>query len=75
MELVDGYLDALYAEGGPRLARNDIWDDYRRHSLHGLLWAMTPLKMQSDDVVFAITERYSTAIMDHGTLDLLEKST
>ncbi|KAH7001896.1 kinase-like domain-containing protein [Ilyonectria destructans] len=70
--LVEGYLEALHAEGGPKLTKDDVWDDYRRHTLHGFLWAATPLKMQPDDIVFAITERYSAAIMDHKTLELLE---
>ncbi|KAK7424984.1 hypothetical protein QQZ08_008380 [Neonectria magnoliae] len=63
---------ALHADGGPKLAKDDIWDNYRRHTLHGFLWAMTPLKMQPEAIVFAITDRYSTAIVDHKTLDLLE---
>ncbi|KAL2755067.1 hypothetical protein ACRALDRAFT_1082627 [Sodiomyces alcalophilus JCM 7366] len=72
--LIDGYLGALHAEGGPKLSKDDIWDEYRRNSLHGFLWAMTPLKMQPEDIVFAITERYSAAIVDHKSLELLEAS-
>ncbi|KAM5352624.1 hypothetical protein ACJ41O_005346 [Fusarium nematophilum] len=69
--LIDSYLEALHAEGGPKLTREDIWDDYCRYSLQGFLWAMTPSTMQPDDAVFAISERYSASIMDHGTLELL----
>lgn len=72
ISLVEGYLETLHAEGGPKLTKDDAWHDYRRHTLHGFLWAVTPLKMQPDDIVFAITERYSAAVMDHRTLELLE---
>ncbi|CCT69100.1 uncharacterized protein FFB20_11785 [Fusarium fujikuroi] len=69
--LVDTYLEALHKEGGPKLTREDLWDDYRRYSLQGFLWAMTPQTMQPDEVVFAMAERYSACIIDHGTLELL----
>lgn len=70
-ELVDTYLEALHAEGGPKLSREDVWDDYRRYAMQGFLWAMTPQAMQPDEIVFAISERYSAAIVDHKTLELL----
>ncbi|KAF4466772.1 hypothetical protein FALBO_6361 [Fusarium albosuccineum] len=69
--LVESYLEALHSEGGPKLTKEDIWDDVRRYSLQGFLWAMTPSTMQPDEMVFAISERYSAAIMDHKTLELL----
>ncbi|KPM41942.1 hypothetical protein AK830_g4601 [Neonectria ditissima] len=69
--LVEAYLDALHAEGGPKLSKADVWDDYRRYTMQGFLWAMTPKAMQPDNVIFAISERYSAAIVDHGTLELL----
>jgi hypothetical protein len=69
--LIDTYLEALHKEGGPKLTREDLWDDYRRYSMQGFLWAMTPQTMQPDEVVFAMAERYSACIVDHGTLELL----
>ncbi|KAF4338372.1 hypothetical protein FBEOM_7725 [Fusarium beomiforme] len=69
--LIETYLEALHKEGGPKLTREDLWDDYRRYSLQGFLWAMTPQTMQPDEVVFAMAERYSASIIDHGTLELL----
>ncbi|CZR47250.1 uncharacterized protein FPRO_08624 [Fusarium proliferatum ET1] len=69
--LVDTYLEALNNEGGPKLTREDLWDDYRRYSLQGFLWAITPQTMQPDEVVFAMAERYSACIIDHGILELL----
>ncbi|RGP61617.1 hypothetical protein FSPOR_9943 [Fusarium sporotrichioides] len=70
-ELIEVYLEALYKEGGPQLTREDIWGDYQRYSLQGFLWAMTPQAMQPDEAVFAMAKRYSAAIMDHKTLELL----
>ncbi|KAF5578779.1 hypothetical protein FPCIR_11431 [Fusarium pseudocircinatum] len=58
--LIDAYFEALHREGGPKLRREDLWDDYRRYSLQGFLWAMTPQTMQPNEVVFAMEERYST---------------
>ncbi|KAF4442646.1 hypothetical protein F53441_11687 [Fusarium austroafricanum] len=69
--LIETYLEALHKEGGPKLTKNDIWDDYRRYSLQGCLWAMTPQTMQPDEVVFAMAERYYACIIDHKTLELL----
>lgn len=69
--LIETYLEALHAEGGPKLSREDVWDDYRRYAMQGFLWAMTPSNMQPDEVIFGISERYSAAIVDHGTLELL----
>ncbi|RSL83848.1 hypothetical protein BHE90_012757 [Fusarium euwallaceae] len=69
--LIESYLEALHQEGGPKLTKDDIWDDYCRYNLQGFLWAMTPSTMQPDDAVFAMSERYSASIIDHGTLDLL----
>ncbi|KAH6887454.1 kinase-like domain-containing protein [Thelonectria olida] len=69
--LVESYLEALHAEGGPKLSKEDVWDDYRRYAMQGFLWSMTPSNMQPDNVIFAISERYSAAIVDHQTLELL----
>ncbi|KAJ4268821.1 hypothetical protein NW762_002891 [Fusarium torreyae] len=70
--LIEGYLEALHKEGGPKLTKEDIWDDYCQYCLQGFLWAMTPQTMQPDEAVFAMSERYSASIIDHRTLELLE---
>ncbi|RBR09650.1 uncharacterized protein FIESC28_09762 [Fusarium coffeatum] len=64
--LIETYLEALHKEGGPKMTRDDIWEDYKRYCMQGFLWAMTPQAMQPDEAVFAMAERYSAAIMDHG---------
>ncbi|KAK8051173.1 hypothetical protein PG993_002558 [Apiospora rasikravindrae] len=69
--LVEHYLDSLAALGGPRLRREEVWDEYRRHMMHGFVWALTDPHMQPKDVIFAMVERYTAAMVDHGTLALL----
>lgn len=70
--LFEHYLDTLHAAGGPRLSKEEIWDDYRKHHFHGFAWALTPPMMQPKDRVDAMTERHCAAIEDHKTLELLE---
>jgi len=70
--LLEDYLRALEAAGGPKLEREEIWDEYRKHHLHGFAWAPTPPTMQPKDMVDAMTARHVAAIVDHGSLELLE---
>lgn len=69
--LLRHYLDRLAAGGGPRLTFDDAWLDYRRHTIHGFLWVLTPPEMQSPPRVRAMGERYMAALEDHETLALL----
>lgn len=71
-DLVHHYLQALHKAGGPLLTKDDIWDDYRKHTLHGLAWALTAPGMQSDENVFIMTDRHAAAALDHKTFELLE---
>jgi aminoglycoside phosphotransferase (APT) family kinase protein len=71
-ELVRDYVQALAARGGPALAFEDAWLDYRLHLFHGLIWATVPPRMQSVENVSAMAERYAAAILDHDVLKLLE---
>ncbi|KAI1658127.1 kinase-like domain-containing protein [Daldinia decipiens] len=71
-DLIKHYLKVLHEGGGPKFDLEDIWDDYRKHTLHGLAWALTAPGMQPDENVFAMTERHSAAVEDHKTLELLE---
>jgi hypothetical protein len=66
--LLRGYLDALAASGGPRINDDDAWRDYRQHTLHGFLWAVTPAVMQPLERVVAMAERHAIAIADHDSL-------
>ena len=70
-DLLEQYLVALAEHGGPTLDRTEAWDDYRRHMLHGLGWCTLPSLMQSPENVHAMGERYSTAMVELDTLQLL----
>lgn len=69
--LLEHYRSALEAAGGPALTFDSCWEAYRRHTLHGFLWAMTPPVMQPVERVQAMAERHIAAIEDHETLALL----
>ncbi|KAI1477419.1 kinase-like domain-containing protein [Daldinia eschscholtzii] len=71
-DLIRHYLKALHEGGAPKFELEEIWDDYRKHVLHGLAWALTAPGMQPDDNVFTMTERHGAAVEDHKTLELLE---
>jgi hypothetical protein len=70
-DLLNGYLDALESRGGPRIDAEDAWLDYRRHALHGFLWAVTPAVMQPLERVVAMAERHVAAIEDLDSLGAL----
>ncbi|KAH8655414.1 kinase-like domain-containing protein [Xylariales sp. PMI_506] len=72
--LLDHYLKTLADLGGPKLERAEIWDEYRKQLLHGFAWALTDPRMQPKDIIFSMSERHATAIVDHGSLELLELS-
>jgi hypothetical protein len=69
--LLEHYLQALAAGGGPRLDRDAAWLDYRRYTLHGYLWAVTPAVMQPLERVRAMAERHLAAIDDHDPFAVL----
>ncbi|MFJ9390509.1 phosphotransferase [Nocardioides sp. NPDC101246] len=71
-DLLDHYLAALARHGGPVLDREEAWVDFRRHQLHGVIWAMLPTTMHPTESVHAMTERYASAIEDYNTFELLE---
>lgn len=69
--LLNHYRSALSAAGGPVLDADDCWTAYRRHALHGFVWAATPPIMQSVERVCAMAERHLAAIEDLESLSLL----
>lgn len=71
-DLLRHYLSALAGAGGPRLSFDEAWTDYRRHHLHGLMFALCPPEMQPADVCMLMGDRYATAAIDHETLKLVE---
>ncbi|KAK4149765.1 hypothetical protein C8A00DRAFT_37642 [Chaetomidium leptoderma] len=72
VELFEHYLGALHTAGGPKLEKEALWDDYRKHHLHGFAWSLTPPMMQPKDKVDAMTARHVAAMIDHKSLELLE---
>jgi hypothetical protein len=63
--LLEHYLDALAAGGGPRIGFDEAWRSYVHHIVHGFHWAVTPPVMQSPENVAAMAARYVAAIDDH----------
>ncbi|KAB5536332.1 kinase-like domain-containing protein [Coniochaeta sp. 2T2.1] len=72
IELFQHYLNILHKAGGPKLEKDDVWEDYRKHHFHGFAWSLTPPMMQPKEKVDVMTERHCAAIADHKTLELLE---
>ena len=70
-DLVRHYLAALAAGDGPQIEFEAAWADYRRYTLHGFLWVVTPPVMQPAEKVKAMGERHATAIADHDSLGVL----
>jgi len=70
-DLVAHYTRALHAAGGPELTFDAAWEDYRRHTLHGFVWAVTPELMQPIEIVGALSTRLVAAIEDHDPFDTL----
>jgi len=68
-DLLRHYLAALTAHGVRAPTEDEAWQAYRRYSLHGILWAVTPPMMQSRANVRAMAERHAAAILD---LDALQ---
>lgn len=67
-ELLKQYLGRLRDLGVDAPSFDAAWTDYVRHILHGFLWVMTPEEMQPDAYTAAMTERYSVAADELGTL-------
>lgn len=74
VDLLREYLAARAARGGSGTevpTWDDAWDAYRRHTLHGLMYALTPPEMQPPEVCAALAGRFAQAAVDHDTLGLL----
>ncbi|KAI1465581.1 kinase-like domain-containing protein [Daldinia caldariorum] len=73
-EILDHYLATLEKLGGPKFSRKeeDVLQEYRKSFLAGIGWIMCPYEMQLKDCVDAMARRYSAALDDHKTLELVE---
>lgn len=72
--LLAHYREALVGAGGPTLTEDEVWEEYRRHSLHGFFWMCVPTVMQPSEVVRAMTHRYGAQIEDLDPFSLLGMS-
>jgi len=70
--LLRSYLQALATTGAPAPSFDDAWAAYRRHHLHGLMFALCPPEMQPAEVCALMGGRYAAAAIDHGTLAAVE---
>lgn len=70
--LLAHYLEALKANGvASPPTREEAWEAYRRHAMHGFMWAFTPVEMQPEDVVTAEGDCFGTAVVDLDTFGAL----
>ena len=70
LELIRHYHNALTAGVSDAPSFDQAWHAYRKHQLHGLMFALCPPEMQSAEVCTQMGERYGAAALDHETLSL-----
>jgi hypothetical protein len=71
-DLLAGYVAALQRHGVQKLpSHEEVWQAYRRHAMHGFMWAFTPVQMQPEDIVTAEGDRFGTAVRDLDTFGAL----
>ncbi|KAH8664551.1 kinase-like domain-containing protein [Xylariales sp. PMI_506] len=72
MEMLDYYLAQLARYGGPQFAREEVLEEYKRSTMAGMGWILTPYDMQPKDHVYPMVQRYVAAMQDHNTIELVE---
>ena len=71
-DLLAGYLAALARNGvATPPTRDDAWEAYRRHAMHGFMWAFTPTEMQPIEIVTAEGDCFGAAVADLRTFEAL----
>lgn len=71
-DLLAGYLAGLAAQGVAHVpTREDAWEAYRRHAMHGFMWAFTPVEMQPEEIVTAEGDCFGVAVRDLDTFGAL----
>ncbi|OTB07493.1 hypothetical protein M426DRAFT_19836 [Hypoxylon sp. CI-4A] len=73
-ELLDHYLATLHKFGAPAFSSKDedVRVEHRKSYLVGVGWLMCPYEMQPKECVHAMAARFSAALDDHKTLELVE---
>lgn len=74
VELFNHYLQALAKAGGPSLSVEDeeLMKEYKKSTMCGMGWILTPYQMQRKDRVWAMCARYTAAMEDHKVIELVE---
>jgi hypothetical protein len=68
--VLEYYLQQLAERGGPVLARDEAWEDYRAALLYGyFLWGMT--RRVEPRITEELTQRLGRAVLDHDSLEVL----
>lgn len=70
-DLLREYLKLRSGRGGEAPSWDEAWRDYRIHTLHGLMYALTPNEMQPAEVRAPLSERFAQALLDHDSYGLL----
>jgi len=71
-DLLELYLKALHAAGGPDLDRSDANHRYRLHTMYGLIWNVVPPTMQTEETVSTIASRFNAAAVRHDLAGLMQ---
>jgi Ecdysteroid kinase-like family len=69
-DLLHHYLTALASHGGPEIAFDDAFREYRLNCRHGFMWTTTSLGMQPAARIVAMSDRHTAAIEDHDSVAL-----
>lgn len=78
-ELVRGYYDELHALGVTGLSWDECWDEYRRHTFHGILMTIAASMVvvrteRGDDMFMTWLARNAQQVLDLDALALLPSS-
>ncbi|BDB44127.1 hypothetical protein IWGMT90018_45730 [Mycobacterium kiyosense] len=80
-ELIELYIDRLFASGGPALSFDEAWLAYRQQAFHGLVFWLYTIgagrlqpAMQPDEVSLANLERMTAMIDDLDCFGALKQS-
>lgn len=71
-DLLEHYLRALHAAGGPDLDRPGALHRFRLHSMYGLIWNVVPPTMQTEETVATIASRFNAAARRHDLAALMQ---
>lgn len=68
---IQHYLQALASHGVAAPSFDRAWQLYRENALHGFMWLLNPVELQSEQITEACSVRFSTAVGDLESLQAL----